>query len=60
MGEGREAQEGGSICMITDSHCCPAETSTKMWSNCPPLKKKLKRKWKVGFAGEVKKEELRT
>ena len=28
-GKGREAQEGGTICIITaDSHCCTAETNT--------------------------------
>ena len=30
-GEGREAQEGGDICIImADSHCCTAETNTKL------------------------------
>ena len=29
--EGREAQEGGGICILTaDSHCCIAETNTTL------------------------------
>jgi len=29
MGEGREDQEGGDICIImADFHCCMAETNT--------------------------------
>ena len=31
---GREAQEGGDICiLITDSQCCTAETNKTLWSN---------------------------
>ena len=31
MGGGREALEGGDICIImADSHCCTGETSTKL------------------------------
>ena len=33
MGRGREALEGGDICIhITDSLCCIAETNTKLWA----------------------------
>ena len=37
---GREAQEGGDICIImTDLHCCTAETNTTLESNFSPIKK---------------------
>ena len=36
-------QEGGNMCLLTaDSHCT-AQTNT-LWSSCPPVKNKLKRK----------------
>ena len=31
VGPGREAQEGGDICILgADSHCCTAETNTTL------------------------------
>ena len=40
MGEGREAQEDGDICIImADLHCCMEETNTTLASNFPPIKK---------------------
>ena len=39
-GEGREAQEGGTIgTIMADLHCCMAETNTTLESNFPPIKK---------------------
>ena len=39
-GEGREAQQGGIMCIIvTDLHCCMAETNTTLKSNFFPIKK---------------------
>ena len=30
-GDGREAQEGGDVCILmTDSYCCTAETNTTL------------------------------
>ena len=41
MGEAREAQEGGDVCIVkADSHCCMAETNTTLEGNYPPIKKK--------------------
>ena len=38
---GREAQEGGDICIhMADSHCSGAETNTILESNYTPIKKK--------------------
>ena len=38
-GHGREAQEGGDICvLVADSHHCMAETKTTLLSNYPPNK----------------------
>ena len=35
-----EAHEGRDICIImTGSHCCMAETNTKLQSNFQPIKK---------------------
>ena len=52
---GREAEEGGGICMhMADSCCCTAETNTTLQSNYSPIKnKKLnsfqkKKKKKIG------------
>ena len=43
MGEAREAQEGGDVCIVkADSHCCMAETNTTLEGNYPPIKKKKK------------------
>lgn len=43
MGEGREAQEGGTIGIITaDLHCGMAETSTTLKAIFPQLKIKFK------------------
>ena len=40
-GDGREAQEGGDVCILkADSWCCTAETNTTLESNYPPIKKK--------------------
>ena len=42
-GDGREAQEGGDVCILkADSWCCTAETNTTLESNYPPIKKKKK------------------
>ena len=39
FGVGREAQEGGDICILRAvSHCCTAGTNTKFQSNYPPIK----------------------
>lgn len=46
VGEGREAQEGGTIGIITaDLHCGMAETSTTLESNFPPIKKLNLKAW---------------
>ena len=38
-GEGREAQEGGDICIIlAELHCCKAKTNTVLQSYIPPIK----------------------
>ena len=38
--DGREAQEGGDICiLITDSRCYTAETNTALESNYTPITK---------------------
>ena len=43
MGDGKEAQEGGDMCMyIANSLCCIAETNTILQSNYTPIKNKLK------------------
>ena len=43
VGGGREGWEGGDICMpMADSCWCMAETSTKLESNYPSIKNKLK------------------
>ena len=43
IGSGREAQEGGDICILmADSHCCMAETNATLQSNYPPILKKHK------------------
>ena len=40
MGGGREAQEGGDICIhMADSSCCAAEINTILKSNYIPIKK---------------------
>ena len=47
MGEGREAQQGGGICIhIADSLCCTVEMNTTLQSNYTPIKNKLKIKHK--------------
>ena len=44
MGDGKEAQEGGDICMyIANSLCCTAETNTILQRNYTPIKKNLQR-----------------
>ena len=44
-GGGREAQEGGDICiLIADSHGCTAESNTTLQSNYLPIKNKFKNK----------------
>ena len=41
-GGGREAQQGGDMCIITaDLHCCTAETNATLSSNFPPIKQKV-------------------
>ena len=51
---GREAEEGGGVCMhMADSCCCIAETNTTLQSNYSPIKNKklnsfLKKKKKIG------------
>ena len=38
---GREAEEGGGVCMhMADSCCCIAETNTTLQSNYSPIKNK--------------------
>jgi len=34
---GREAREGGEICMHTADSSCAAETNTTLYSSCPPI-----------------------
>lgn len=47
-GEGKEAQEGGDICVImTDSRCYMAEPNTMLQSNFQPIKKKSLLPWEV-------------
>lgn len=43
MGEGKEAQEGGDICIIMPDSCCccMAESNTTLQSSFPPIKKNL-------------------
>ena len=42
MGDGKEAQEGGDICMyIANSLCCTAETNTILQRNYTPIKQKF-------------------
>ena len=51
---GREAEEGGGVCMhMADSCCCIAETNTTLQSNYSPIKNKklnsfLKKKKRLG------------
>ena len=45
MGDGREVQEGGDMCIsMVDSCCCMAETNTTLQSNYLPIKNKNKLK----------------
>ena len=48
MGDGREAQEGGEICMLTVGSCrCMAEVNTISYSNYPSIKNKLRKEAKT-------------
>ena len=43
MGEGREAQQRGDVCIhVADSLCCTAETSMTLQSNYTSVKNKQK------------------
>ena len=41
MGGGREAKEGGDICIFKANSCCTAETNTTLLSNYIPIKKEI-------------------
>ena len=39
MGDGKEAQEGGDICILkADSLCCIAEINATLYNNYLPIK----------------------
>ena len=41
MGDGREAQEEGNVCILgAGSLCCTSETNTELKSNYTPVKNK--------------------
>ena len=47
LGSGRDAQEGGHICIhMADSRCCAAEAITTLLSNYTKKKKKIKERKK--------------